>query len=134
MSPEQKVRMQLTELVIGKIQIATENKEQADEVIDIVEKLTNYVMDGKNPVKPLTASEWEAMNTQSSVEKLPQIQLDIIGEISKSLELLGANSGLMACVGSWGDTLPQEDILQMLKEWNDKAVKENWIKSQAIIA
>ncbi|MFW2078844.1 hypothetical protein ACG94X_14205 [Acinetobacter sp. ULE_I010] len=68
-----------------------------------------------------------------NIEKLSKVQLEIIAEIQRSFDLLGANSGLMACVGSWGDTLPQEDILQMLKDWNDQAILENWISCQAVI-
>ena len=38
---------------------------------------------------------------------LPKIQLEIINEIAETLAMLGAPSGLMACIGSWGDTLPK---------------------------
>jgi len=47
MGTEQKVRMELMELVIGKIQVSTEIKGQADEIISLVEKLSNYVLEGK---------------------------------------------------------------------------------------
>lgn len=67
-----------------------------------------------------------------NIEKLSEVQLDIISEIKKSLELLGADSGLMTCVSSWGDTLPQEDILKMIKDWNDQAVMYDWIKQKTV--
>ena len=30
----------------------------------------------------------------------------------------GADSSLLSIIGSWGDTLPDEEVLAMLKEWN----------------
>ena len=39
-------------------------------------------------------------------------------EISYALELLGADRELLATVRSWGDTLPDEEVLRMLRDWN----------------
>lgn len=80
----------------------------------------------------LIGSETEE-NLVNNVE-LPKIQLEIIGEIAETLIMLGAPSGLMACVGSWGDTLPQDEILEMWRDWNQSAKKESWIVKPAIFA
>lgn len=60
------------------------------------------------------------------------IQLQILREVAKTFELLGANSGIMAMVGSWGDTLPQEDILDMWRDWNKRVEEEGWIAQPAV--
>ena len=36
----------------------------------------------------------------------------------KKLEGLGANRELLAVVGSWGDTLDDEEVLELLQQWN----------------
>jgi hypothetical protein len=54
------------------------------------------------------------------IEKLTQEQYDIINELGTTLTKLGAKSDLVSIVMSWGDTLPQEDVLSYLKEWNSK--------------
>jgi hypothetical protein len=36
----------------------------------------------------------------------------------QKLEALGADRELLAVVGSWGDTLDDEEVLVLLKEWN----------------
>jgi hypothetical protein len=38
--------------------------------------------------------------------------------------LLGADNGLMGAVGSWGDSLPDADVLSDLRGWNDATVQE----------
>jgi hypothetical protein len=38
--------------------------------------------------------------------------------------LLGAKSDLLGTVGSWGDTLPDENVLAALKSWNNEALSE----------
>ena len=42
----------------------------------------------------------------------------IIDEICKTLECLGADVLLLAVVGSIGDTMSDEDVLQNLRMWN----------------
>lgn len=42
----------------------------------------------------------------------------IVLELYRSLVLLGAESDLLGTVGSWGDTLPDEDVLAGLQQWN----------------
>jgi hypothetical protein len=52
------------------------------------------------------------------IEKLAPVQYEIISELSIAIDRLGAGAGLQSVLGSWGDTLPQADILQMLKDYN----------------
>jgi hypothetical protein len=42
----------------------------------------------------------------------------IRSEIYRALELLGANHELLATVGSWGDTIDDEEVVRLLREWN----------------
>jgi hypothetical protein len=39
-------------------------------------------------------------------------------EAQRALRDLGADIDLLSIVDSWQDTLPDEDILQLLKNWN----------------
>ncbi len=41
-----------------------------------------------------------------------------LDSLNGELALLGANRELLATVGSWGDTLQPEEVLELLKEWN----------------
>lgn len=55
-----------------------------------------------------------------NIEQLKPVQYEIVKEIANSLSALGAPGGLLAAISSWGDTLPEQDILSMLQEWNAK--------------
>jgi len=46
------------------------------------------------------------------------IEQQIRSEIYRAFERLGADRELLAVIGSWGDTLEDEDVLTFLKEWN----------------
>lgn len=46
------------------------------------------------------------------------IDAEIRAEIYTALQKLGADRELLATVGSWGDTLPDGDVLELLREWN----------------
>jgi hypothetical protein len=48
----------------------------------------------------------------------------IVSELYRSLVLLGADNGLLGTVGSWGESLPDEDVLANLKAWNEGTLKE----------
>lgn len=39
--------------------------------------------------------------------------------LNRELERLGANRELLGAVGSWGDTLAPESVLDLLKDWNE---------------
>lgn len=53
-----------------------------------------------------------------------ETQHKIVGEIYKAFELLGAESDLLGTVGSWGDCLPDEDVLANLRTWNEATSKQ----------
>jgi hypothetical protein len=40
--------------------------------------------------------------------------------VYRDMEELGADRELLAAVGSWGDSLDDEDVLEMLREWNSR--------------
>jgi hypothetical protein len=48
----------------------------------------------------------------------------IINELYGTLVLLGADNGLLGTVGSWGDSLPDENVLSGLKTWNKATIEE----------
>ena len=48
---------------------------------------------------------------------------EIVGELYRTLVLLGADNGLLGTVGSWGQ-LPDEDVIANLKGWNGATLKE----------
>lgn len=47
-----------------------------------------------------------------------RLEREIIGELYRSLVLLGAENDLLGTVGSWGDSLPDQDVLSGLRAWN----------------
>lgn len=49
---------------------------------------------------------------------------DIVGEIYRAFVLLGAESDLLGTIGSWGDSLPDADVLARLQAWNDATKRE----------
>lgn len=53
------------------------------------------------------------------------LKREIINELYRTLLLLGADNGLLGTVGSWGDSLPDEDVLANLKDWNGATLKES---------
>ena len=53
------------------------------------------------------------------IEKLSETQVAIIAEISRAFDRLGADRGIFAALHSWGDTMSDLEVLQMLKEQND---------------
>jgi hypothetical protein len=40
-------------------------------------------------------------------------------EIYRAFELMKAASHLLAAIGSWGDTLEDDEVLKLLKQWNE---------------
>ena len=49
---------------------------------------------------------------------------EIKTEIYRALVLLGADNGLLGAIGSWGESLPDEEVLQNLKGWNESTARE----------
>ena len=52
------------------------------------------------------------------IKKLSETQIAIIDEISRAFDRLGAERGIFAALHSWGDTMSDLEVLQMLKEQN----------------
>ena len=48
----------------------------------------------------------------------------VVSEIYRALVLLGAQSDLLGTIGSWGDSLPEQEVLANLRAWNDLAYSE----------
>lgn len=49
---------------------------------------------------------------------MDKVNRQITDELYKALEALGAEADLLGIVGSWGDSLPDDSVLRMLKTWN----------------
>lgn len=54
-----------------------------------------------------------------TITKFTPTQYEIIKELSKVIDKLLPDIRLQAAINSWGDTLPDEDVLGLLKEWNE---------------
>jgi hypothetical protein len=71
-----------------------------------------------------SGQRWPDMRTAGkkppapSVPRRPDINALIAAEIYIALERLDAGPELLAIVGSWRDTLPDADVLRMLREHN----------------
>ena len=59
------------------------------------------------------------------IETLSSVQYEIIKEISRAFDRLNAERGVFVAIHPWGDTLPEIEILQMLKDQNDMMEKLN---------
>lgn len=49
---------------------------------------------------------------------------EIISRLSKCLAILGAESDLLSIVGSWKDTMPDDQIGYMLDSWIETKIQE----------
>lgn len=47
------------------------------------------------------------------------VNSEVVNEIYRAMENLGAGSDLLGIVGSWGDSLPEPQVLSMLRGWNE---------------
>ena len=56
---------------------------------------------------------------RASIRVMTQIESEIKDEIYRAMEKLGAPYKLLAAVGSWGDTLDDAEVLDMLRTWNE---------------
>jgi hypothetical protein len=54
----------------------------------------------------------------------PKPNHEIVEELYKTLVLLGADHQLLGTVGSWGDSLPDEDVIASLRAWNQATLEE----------
>jgi hypothetical protein len=55
---------------------------------------------------------------------MSETDLKIVQELLRSLSLLGAKSDLLGTVGSWKDTLKDEDVLVSVRVWNEAKAEE----------
>lgn len=60
----------------------------------------------------------------TKIEHSRNIDREIIGEIYRALVLLGAKSDLLSSVGSWGESMPKEDVLADIRAWNEATLAE----------
>jgi hypothetical protein len=54
----------------------------------------------------------------------------IISQIYVAVERMGGNSELLALIGSWGDTLPDEEILECLQMYNERGTYKSKVLFQ----
>jgi hypothetical protein len=57
-------------------------------------------------------------------ETTPDIKAALGNELAETIRLLGAKGDLLRIVGSYGDTLDEEELLSQLRAWNAKATEE----------
>ncbi len=67
---------------------------------------------GKTVVSPLDLSN-------PDITKLTPIQYRIVEEIIDAIDILGGKNDLTTPLCSWGDTLTEGQVLEMLIEWNN---------------
>lgn len=64
-----------------------------------------------------------------NIESLNPTQHEIVKELSRAFDRLGAERGIFAALHSWGDTQPESEVLQMLREQNDMMEAQNAIST-----
>jgi hypothetical protein len=52
------------------------------------------------------------------------LKREVVNELYRALVLLGADNDLLGTVGSWGNSLPDEDVLANLQGWNEATLIE----------
>ena len=63
------------------------------------------------------------------IKKLSDTQVAIIAEISRAFDRQGAERGIFVALHSWGDTMPDFDILEMLRKQNEIMEHQNLIST-----
>jgi hypothetical protein len=58
------------------------------------------------------------------MQSQPEIKREIINELYRAFVLLGAKMDLLGTVGSWKDSLPDQDVLSSLRAWNSSTLEE----------
>lgn len=61
----------------------------------------------------------QSVNKVETDEKKPDLTNDIIREVYRLVELMGGDSGILGIIGSWRDTMSDEDTLNQLRDHND---------------
>lgn len=62
-------------------------------------------------------------NTGQTV--VTNVDREIMDEIYRALVLLGAESDLLGVIGSWRESLPNEDVLAEIRAWNEATLRES---------
>jgi hypothetical protein len=52
---------------------------------------------------------------------MPNMKAQIAHELYRALQKLEADNELLATIGSYGDTLDDDNVLALLKNWNARA-------------
>jgi|HubBroStandDraft_2_1064218.scaffolds.fasta_scaffold102344_4 hypothetical protein len=55
---------------------------------------------------------------------MDSLKREIVGEVYRTLVLLGADNRLLGTIGSWGDGIPEKDVLSGLQAWNEATLAE----------
>lgn len=69
-------------------------------------------MNGEAVVSPLDL-------TNEQIEKLTPIQYRIVEKIIEAIDILGGKNDLTTPLCSWGDTISERAVLEMLTQWNE---------------
>lgn len=72
-------------------------------------------------IPPILPPSSEGKEPGVSIGYLEPVQYEIIKELCRSFHLLGAPIGIQAALGSWGDTLTDEEVLELLQAENAQA-------------
>lgn len=113
----------------------TITKEQSAEMLEAAKPLMKWLNKNAHPHTQIVvehadvfllegiAHERTLEFTKSSkpITPLNQVQGEIINQLCHVVAVLGSKNevGLLAAIGSLGDTLSDEDVLNLLKEWNN---------------
>ncbi len=102
-------------------------------------EVENNSLDNQNMLRIALADErkWNAEKDNPPLYSdfnLPPVQYAIIKEINQAVVDLGGGVGILCILGSWGDTLPQDEILEMFRDYNKAVKEEGWITQPAIFA
>lgn len=57
--------------------------------------------------------------TNEKIEKLTPIQYRIVEEIIEAIDILGGKNDLTTPLCSWGDTISERAVLEMVTQWNE---------------
>jgi hypothetical protein len=67
----------------------------------------------------LTADQVAYLRERAAETRTKWTRHAIVSELYRALERLDAPPELLSIIGSWNDTLSDEEVLRLLKEWNE---------------
>ena len=89
---------------------------------DVLINLQNKIADCKEgePFKRGTLEQMyvKTLESVNIPSKDMSEELEIRKEIYRAIQKLGGKSDILAIIGSWGDSLTDEELLHELKMWN----------------